>query len=458
MSTRTSQPTNNSHQSSEPVLVLKKEEVQKSKRRLYIILAIIAILTIITSILLLINRSSDNDQIQTNVREVIDPNTLENQDKRAIDLAVAKGHLDYLTQQKDQRGAYLDYAGNAFCPEGGETCSYISSNRAFLSVLWARYQYYLLTHDETELQILKDDIKQSQTAILDGYLEDGSRNVIQNNSLNCYLMQPMINDENNIFTDWEKDTLKRFCTESMYEWLPQEEITFLLQEDLTKQDEVLPSGAVTKDILLAEINSKIETINNNQITNYNLEDDAVFQNLEKTVRNNLTEDQLIYFEEFLRDSTKGYYYFAFDQLARYQLDPTVNNEYLSLVLINDFLSVYIYNQQQTTPLYTLDLDNCFITSLIESARKILPEGQEITVLQPITYKPNFDIGIALNDDLNRQPTLSCWLIAFNDNKIDTTENQQFQDAVFKYFGNEKMSSNIIKSSLLTGLLSQSLRR
>ncbi|MDO5561405.1 MAG: hypothetical protein Q4G02_01370 [bacterium] len=425
-------------------------------KKIIITVVIIAIVVLVT-IFFIARRNTTEKQAQSETKiEMIDPATLTDIDKREINQAVAEGHLNYLAEQKDNRGVYLDYAGNAFCEEGS-SCQSISSNRAFLPAIWARYQYYLLTEDATQLQILKDDIKQAQTAILDGYDEDGAKNVIQNNFFNCYFMKSMIEDEKEVLTIWEKNTLKRFCVESNYEWLDQEEITSIGDENPDRQAIIIPTESVSKSTLIDEINNKIKTINNNDIASYDLEQDYVYQNFSTEVKSFLIPEQLQSADRFFRGFTKNYYYFAFDQLARYQIEPNDDNNYLALVLINDFLSIYLYSQQQTEPIFYVNVDNCFLVPLITKAQEILPEGKDLLTPTVNIPEPNFDINTALNDDENSQPTLACWLILFDNNNLNETRVSQFQEAVFNYFGNESFSNNIVKSSLLTGLLSQSLR-
>ena len=434
-----------------------KSSLPKKNFQLIFIVILIVILVVAAAIFLFKLKINNQESVLKSTLEMIPSAQITNENKKDLELAVAQWHLSYLDEQKDERGIYLDYARNANCNENENNCTNIPSNRAFLPVLWARYQYYLLTNDTTQLQILKDDIHQTQTEILDGYDAAGQKYVIQNNSFNCYLMRPMINDQNNIFTNLEKESLKNFCLASSYEWLDQEEITATGEADLNKQATTIPSSKVTQATLLKEINQKITLINNQQIANYDLNQDYVYQTFMSDVTAFLADKQTASVDKFFRGFTKGYYYFALDQLARYQLEPTNDNDYLALVLINDFLSLYFYSQQQIEPMFYVDVDNCFLQALIAQARVILPNGQEILDLSLTTYKPEWDVNLALNDDSNSSPTLACWLILLNQNQLDATQKLQFQNATFEYFGNNFISESVVKSSLITGLISQSLR-
>lgn len=354
-------------------------------------------------------------------------------------------NLNWLNDQKSQRHLYIDWAGQI-----------VDSNRAFIPVLWAKYQAYLATHNLEQLQSLKEDIETAKTVVLDGYSQDNYKNIIQNNSFNCYLMKDLVNNADEIFTADEQNTLKRFCTDSTYELIFQPEINYFYP-DLNDQLRALPvSFDQANAVLIETINQKITLINNQQITNYNIADDQIYREFTSSYNNATEEAQFNNTAQFPTTMTKGYYYFVLDQIARYQLEPTTNNEYLSLVLLNDLLSIYIWDQQWQTPIYA-DLGNCLLEKTVQAAQKTLPNGSGMVSLTLSPYQPQLSLTAAINDDRTYHPTTACWVV-----QLQNSDNQEWRNNFQLILtqndninqNNPQVSNSIVENSFLFGLLSK----
>ena len=126
-------------------------------------------------------------------------------------LEAAKSVLEHLRLQRDHRGMYTDI-GVCYSDASGERrwCELSDmSNRAGMSVIWARWKYFELTRDVTERVELQRDLVAYEKLL------DGDEYMVQNDYYNCIFMDEVAN--NDILEERFKNIARRVCLESTNE-------------------------------------------------------------------------------------------------------------------------------------------------------------------------------------------------------------------------------------------------
>lgn len=251
-------------------------------------------------------------------------NTVNLVNTREGQLEFVSENLTWMASSLDDRGLYTDV--NVCNYESGSdlwTCTAgAQSNRAFLPVIWAEYQYYLATGNENVLAQLKKDIAATSNILVSSDIY-----VIQNNYYNCLLMSDILTDEKVVFSEEEKNALQMVCLQSINEIFDQ--ANFLATISNPSLDEEVIRGDITS--LTSSINKKVALINAGQIADYQIANDSFFADRSP--------------ENWASLAVPQYYYFAQDDLARYRLSGQNTDLAKALTMIDDVLSLYIAQEQ-----------------------------------------------------------------------------------------------------------------
>lgn len=154
----------------------------------------------------------------TKITPTAAPKTLSN-------LEIAKITLDWLDKQRDERGIYYAQTRCNTSAEGKTTCDQIdkagTSGHEGIAAVYARYQQYLITKDQKDLDILLKDI--------DNYSNQEKIFWVQNDFWNCKFMYDMWQD--NMFNEEQKQKIDKICWTSTY-YYPSSEVSFELYDGI----------------------------------------------------------------------------------------------------------------------------------------------------------------------------------------------------------------------------------
>ncbi len=164
----------------------------------------------------------------------VDPSPIVDQiEDNSQRLAYAKQILDQFTQYRSEEGFYGDYQA---CQLDTQTCDTILFNttnpkatdsaiirraswRQNVPIAWARFKYWQKTNDSEQLALMKEDLQNLVTHILDsGYW------TLQTDTFNCSLLSeiaksPSIDAET-------KNLAQRLCLESSFEYHPNSDLSY----------------------------------------------------------------------------------------------------------------------------------------------------------------------------------------------------------------------------------------
>ena len=261
-------------------------------------------------------------------------------------LEFASENINWMKTSVDSRGLYTDInTCNYDANSDSWSCSVgAPSNRAFLPVIWAEYQYYLTTGDEKVLNQLKTDIATVQSVIFDSELYE-----IQNNYYNCLFMADILTDKKAVFTEKEKNTLQAICLNSTNEVFDQNNLLSLADDALL--DENLIRNNITD--LTTSINQKVALINSGAIDSYQIANDNFFSERAP--------------DEWVRLAVPQYYYFAQDDFARYNLSGKTTDLSMALTMLDDVLSLYIAQKQGVIE-ESFAMADCLLDAIYQEAQ------------------------------------------------------------------------------------------
>ena len=119
---------------------------------------------------------------------------------------ISKKTLDWLDNQKDERGFYYSSIGcsSDFKCNNPELAG--TSGHEGMPVLWARFKYYQQTKDLNELEKLKIDIN--------NYVKGVETMEVQNDFWNCKLMYELWSSD--VFDNDTKENIDKLCWTSTY--------------------------------------------------------------------------------------------------------------------------------------------------------------------------------------------------------------------------------------------------
>jgi hypothetical protein len=117
---------------------------------------------------------------------------------------VAEKVLSWLEEQRDSRGIYI-YGYR--CPLKGECGQQEADNRAGLSAIWGRFQYYQVSKEASDLAIINKDINLYSNQEVVG--------AIQNDFWNCKLMYEMW--QSSLFSGEQKAKIAKICERGSYD-------------------------------------------------------------------------------------------------------------------------------------------------------------------------------------------------------------------------------------------------
>lgn len=141
-------------------------------------------------------------------------------------LKVAKAILDQFTAHQSSEGFYGDYQ---ICESEGQNCQPLTwqyeddespataSYRYDIPVIWARFKYYQATHDQEQLTLMKQDLVNLVSQIL-----DSQERVLQTDSYNCAMMKEITSS--NLVDAETKNLASRVCLEASFEYFPNSDI------------------------------------------------------------------------------------------------------------------------------------------------------------------------------------------------------------------------------------------
>lgn len=139
-------------------------------------------------------------------------------------LSLAKKILTQINSQADSRGIHGSIQDCEKKSSGEYECklrmldfladgNLYAHHRHALTLVWAKYQYYLQTGDEKQLESMQKDIN-NMIKVLESDVW-----VMQANKFNCALMKDLVGSEY-LSTEY-KDKAKRFCSEVSFEMHPE---------------------------------------------------------------------------------------------------------------------------------------------------------------------------------------------------------------------------------------------
>lgn len=461
-------------QSSNQIPIQKVHPPPQGKKYLLLIIgASILILAIIIAVISITNQTKSNQELQDSSVIVhsqdnplfktfddkvalADSDEIHKADSREYQLELANQVLNWTDQQRDDRDIYSDQILCNYTGGDIQECINFESNRAFLPALWARYQNYLTTGNQKQLAILKNDIQTARTTII-----DDDQFVIQNNFYDCAFMQDMLDDNNDVLTEYEKESLRLFCTESIYELF---------------YDSSHPYANLNEnefDTIIRNINNKVVAVNNNQAESYQLNQDPTFiafyysvvapdsslgspAEQAEMVRGrlaNISSDVYDYFLNDLVAANFSYFYTAQDLIARYQIEPTTKNLRAALITIDQALVLYVASQQANFLVGNLD---CFAGRILEQANLVF--NQSINTLTLNWRNDNNDSATGLfvkyyqseAEELTQVQRKIARSLMLNGGYTDTNSLFMPGSAIAD---NEQMMTDVKSNSLYAGLLS-----
>ena len=127
-------------------------------------------------------------------------------------LEIAASTLDWLNQQKDDRGVYFFAQLYQSSEKKYENLPSGESGHYGLTTIWGRFKYFQATNDKKIFNLLKND--------LNTYTDKNKVKYIQNDFWNCKLMYELW--QSNLFSNKEKKLIENICWQRSSYLYPEE--------------------------------------------------------------------------------------------------------------------------------------------------------------------------------------------------------------------------------------------